>query len=298
MTEPEAPIVEILAELRKPGVSLKITRSIRRESVHIIEPSSSYCTLLCLTPRPADSRARYVDAWSATRFEPLGDLSVLPPDHTLEVRGHQQRQVTIICHLAARSISQWFEQEVEWNDRRLSASLHLSNPHIRALLTRLAEEAHRPGLGNEGIVRHIAGQLGIEIARFCESITEVRAIGGLAAWRLRSIDERLKHNGSMPSVEELANLCQLSVRQLSRGFKVSRGVSLQEYCSTIRIERAKRLLAGDDSIQEVAFASGFTSASTFSHAFRMTTGSSPRDFRQRMRRAIDDASSATPILPD
>lgn len=298
MNASDAPLVDILADFRKPGIALQITRSMRRDADHVIEPTSSYRLILCVTPRPANARASYSEIWGPTRFEPLGDLNLLPPGHLLHIRADRQRQVTFTCHLRRRTVEQWLDHQVHWNDRRLESSLHLSHPHIRALLMRLAEEAHRPGLGSDAVARFIAGQLGVEIARFCDAITEERTVGGLATWRLRTIDERLRDMRSMPTVEELARLCSLSVRQLARGFRVSRGCSISEYCSQVRIEGAKRLLAGEGSIKAVAFATGFASPSTFAQAFRLATGSSPREFRQRMRRASDDAASPSAVLPD
>lgn len=293
------PIVEVLAGFRKPGISLQITRSLRRDPHdHEIAPTTSYCLILCVTPRPSDARASYPEVWGTTRLEPLGDLSLLPPGYRLRIKGNRQRQVAITCHLSPKTVEQWLDHAVEWTDPRLEASLHLSNPHIRMLIMRLAEEAHRPGLAQDAIIKAIAAQMGVEVARFCESFLEVRAVGGLAGWRLRLIDERLRDLRKVPTVEELARLCNLSVRQLSRGFRVSRGSAISDYCATQRIELAKRLLAGEDSIKSIAFASGFASPSTFAQSFRLATGSTPREFRQRMRLATDPSASATTVLPD
>lgn len=299
MESDETPIVELLASFRKPGIFLQITRSLRRAHFdHEIEAAPSYCLILCITPRPSDARAFYPDIWGPSRHEPLGDLTLLPPGHRLRIKGGRQRQVAITCRLSRKIIEQWLDHEVEWNDHRLEASLHLSNPHVRMLMMRLAEEAHRPGLANDAMIKAIAAQLGVEIARFCESFLEVRATGGLAGWRLRLIDERLRDLSNVPTVEDLAHLCNLSVRQLSRGFRVSRGISISEHCATQRIELAKRLLAGVGSIKSVAFATGFASPSTFAQSFRIATGTTPREFRQRMCLAINPAASPTTVLPD
>lgn len=299
MDADETPIVEMLASFRRPGIFLQVTRSLRRgPHDHEIAAAPSYCLILCVTPRPSDARAAYPDVWGTTRLEALGDLTLLPPGHRLRIAGNRQRQVAITCHLSRKMVEQWLDHDVEWTDPRLEASLHLSNPHVRTLLMRLAEEAHRPGLAQDALIKAIAVQLGVEIARFCETLLEVRTVGGLAGWRLRLIDERLRDLSKVPSVEELALLCNLSVRQLSRGFRVSRGISIGEHCSMQRIELAKRLLSGSESIKSVAFATGFASPSTFAQAFRLATGATPREFRQRMCLAISPAASPATVLPD
>src|SRR3546814_18606710 len=68
--------------------------------------------------------------------------------------------------------------------------------------------------------------LGIELARYCERINDVQSGGGLSSWRLRLIDERLHEGRDAPTLTELAELCKLSVRQLTRGFRASRGCSI------------------------------------------------------------------------
>jgi AraC family transcriptional regulator len=130
----------------------------------------------------------------------------------------------------------------------------------------------------------VAGQLAVEVARYCEAIAEGPISGGLASWRLRLIDERLQQTGEVPSLDALASLCSISIRQLTRGFRASRGCSIGDHIAHSRIDMAKRLLGTSDSIKAIAFALGFASPSSFSYAFRRATGSSPRQFRQRQLR--------------
>jgi AraC-like DNA-binding protein len=78
---------------------------------------------------------------------------------------------------------------------------------------------------------------------------------------------------------ELAALCKLSVRQLTRGFRASRDCSIGDYVANSRIERAKRLLTSDQSIKTIAYSLGFNSSSGFCFAFRRATGMTPGEFR-------------------
>jgi AraC family transcriptional regulator len=102
----------------------------------------------------------------------------------------------------------------------------------------------------------------------------------LAPWRLRIIDERLEALRVAPTLAELAGLCSLSVRQLTRGFRASRGCSIGEYVAQSQIDHAKRLLASEESVKTIAYSMGFASPSSFSYAFRRATGLTPRQFRQ------------------
>jgi AraC family transcriptional regulator len=130
----------------------------------------------------------------------------------------------------------------------------------------------------------IAGQIALELARHCAATDEAPGAGGLPSWRLRLIDERLAEVREAPTLTELAGLCNMSVRQLTRGFRASRGCSIGDYVSQSRVDTAKRLLASDRSIKSIARSMGFGSASSFSYAFRRGAGVNPRQFRTEVLR--------------
>jgi AraC family transcriptional regulator len=129
------------------------------------------------------------------------------------------------------------------------------------------------------LVELIAAQLAIELRRYFVHFDRIPVVGELAQWRLRLIDERLREVHDVPSLDELAALCKLSVRQLTRGFRASRGCSIGDYVGNVRIERAKQMLASDQGVKSVAYSLGFSSPSAFCFAFRRATGVSPGEFR-------------------
>jgi hypothetical protein len=60
-----------------------------------------------------------------------------------------------------------------------------------------------------------------------------------------------------------------------------RGSSIGNRVAVSRLDHAKRLLTGDQSVKAVAYALGFSSPSSFSYAFRQIAGETPRQIRQR-----------------
>jgi len=111
---------------------------------------------------------------------------------------------------AWRRINTWLGRQIEWNPQQLHASLDVSsiaNPH---LLRRLAAEAGTPGSGGVLLCEFLAGQIIIELGRYFEAIGDLPFSGGLAAWRLRLIDERLREVAAPPGLSELAALCRIS----------------------------------------------------------------------------------------
>ena len=272
--------VTVEAELRVPIATAQIVHfesiepadnTMRKEDVYRFD--------LCLTPRPRNTRASYPDRWSPQRFERLGNVFLVPPGETMRARGDVScRQSSLLFHLDPEPMRKWLDDELEWTDPRLAAGLDIRDGHIRSLLLRLADEAKRPGFASEMLVELIAAQLSIELSRYYRA-HNTNSNSGLASWRLRLIEERLREVREAPTLTELAELCRLSVRQLTRGFRASRGCSIGDYVSGSRVEHAKRLLATEESIKSIAYSLGFSTPSSFCFAFRRATGQTPREFR-------------------
>ena len=286
-------MVTIEAEIRVPAATVQLVRFHLAEPTNrVLRDENAHWLDLCLTPRPRNTRACYRDHWGPHRFEPIGDVFLAPLGEAMHVRSDCGRQASLVCQLRPESIRNLLDGEIEWTDRRLEASLDIANPGVRNLLLRLAEEVRHPGFASDVLVELIAGQIAIELSRYWTSITEGPAIGGLAAWRLRLINARLREIRQAPALAELAALCNLSVRQLTRGFRVSHGCSIGAYVEQSRIENAKRLLGAGETIKTIAYSMGFASPSGFSYAFRRATGATPRQFRQRL---ANDAARSEPL---
>ena len=271
------------AELPLPQGTARILRfHVDQPTNHVFRRDGRYWLDMCLTPRPEKARGCYFERWGPHRFEKLGEIFLIPPREELHVRTESGvDQASIVCEIQAEAVDRWLEHGLEWSDRRLEGGLDIVHPYIRSCLSRLAEETRHGGTGSVELAAMIAGQLAIELARYCEAIAEGPISGGLASWRLRLIDERLHRVGPVPTLGELAELCSLSIRQLTRGFRSSRGCTIGDHIAQTRIEMAKRMLASEDSIKSIAFALGFASPSSFSYAFGRATGITPLRFRQR-----------------
>jgi AraC family transcriptional regulator len=208
---------------------------------------------------------------------------MVPAGEALHIRGGAGEQASLTCLLRAGAVDEIVGQRLEWSDRRLATALDITGALIRSLLFRLTEEIRHPGFASQAMIEALSTELAIELGRFALEVEERPVTGGLASWRLRLIDERLGESLTAPSLADLAALCAISVRQLTRGFRVSRGCSLGDYVAQRQIEGAKRLLMAGESVKTIAFALGFASPSSFTFAFRRATGISPTQFRTRQR---------------
>ncbi len=265
------------AQIVQFNMAQPIDNTLQRDDVYWLD--------MCLTPRPGNVRARYSDHWAPERYKNLGNLFLLPPGERLHTRSDGCiKQSSLLCQLKREEIVEWFDGDINWTDQRLEASLDISEANVRSLLLRLAEELRHPGFASETLVELIIAQLCIELRRFCVSVREAPRPGGLTGWRLRAIDERLQEVREAPSLSELADICGLSVRQMTRGFRASRDCSIGDYVANNRIEQARKLLATDLSIKAIAYTLGFASPSSFCYAFRRATDETPGEHRQRLKR--------------
>lgn len=240
---------------------------------------------LCLTPRRPNALARFAEQWSTSRFSPIGSIAAFPPRHELELRSAGGRHASVICEIKANAVESWFPEDFNWTERRLEATLNITSEPIRQLMLRLNHELRRPQEGSIPLCEAIVQQLAIELARYLIATRTPDAKGGLAAWRLKLLDDRITDTAKpFPEARELAKLCRLSDRQFSRAFRASRGCTVSDFLAQTRIEMAKRRLCTGQPISEIAASLGFASQSSFTAAFRRSIGVTPAQFRKQLRK--------------
>jgi AraC family transcriptional regulator len=286
MSQPAEQSMTVDAEARVPVARVQLVQfHMRGPADNILRDEESCWLDLCLSPRPSNARACYLERWSPQRFERLGKVFLLPAGETLKARSDgDASQASLLCHLYPEPLQRWFDGELQWTNRRLEACLDIPDGNIRGLLLRLAAELRHPGFAGSTLIELVSAQLAIELSRYCAAVSEQPAEGGLAPWRLRLIEERLREVRAAPTLTELAGLCRLSVRQLTRAFRASRGCSIGDHIASSQLDHAKRLLASERSIKAVAYSLGFASPSGFCFAFRRATGQTPRQFRDSAAR--------------
>lgn len=244
---------------------------------------------LCLTSRHRSARACFSDMWNPSRFQRIGELFVVPPTLDMAVRSDEDGPLSsIVCQLALEPVLSLFEQLPDFSEHFLLMALDIRDTNLKGLLLRLAAETRHPGFASEILAEAMATQLGVDLLRFGAVLPdggvmpERPVAGGLAPWQLRRIDERLQEMQRAPTLSELAALCRISVRQLTRAFRATRGCSVGAYVTNSQITHAKALLAADESVATIAGALGFSSSSNFCFAFRRATGVTPAQYRMTL----------------
>ena len=120
--------------------------------------------------------------------------------------------------------------------------------------------------------------------------------GGLAPHKLQKvliyIEDKLAET---VGVRELASQVHMSPFHFARRFKQAVGTPPHAYITQVRIERAKRLLAGTNlPLIEVATRVGYRTQAHFTGVFHRYAGTTPRAFRVVSRREILSQASVTP----
>lgn len=100
---------------------------------------------------------------------------------------------------------------------------------------------------------------------------------------LELVKESLE-NETMPTVEEMSNICHMSVANFRKVFHKTFGTSPKEYITACVIHKAKKeLILSDKSITEIAGMVGYQNISGFNRCFLDFTGMTPTEFRTSLQ---------------
>ncbi|WP_423463900.1 AraC family transcriptional regulator [Promicromonospora sp. MS192] len=166
------------------------------------------------------------------------------------------------------------------------------DPRIRALAyvtELLSGEVGNCAIGRSLILDHLVQILLVQVLRSHAEQSD-RPVGWLGALvddgigaALRAMHADVAHRWT---VQELAGISHLSRSGFAKSFKRQVGIAPLEYLIQWRMSLARDALRRDtQTISELAFATGYESESAFSTAFRREVGASPKQFRDRARRA-------------
>lgn len=101
--------------------------------------------------------------------------------------------------------------------------------------------------------------------------------------------------GDPRSLADWAVELGVSPRTLTRAFRAETGLSMGRWQAAVRAQQAVLLLAAGESVDDVADAVGYRSASAFGAAFRRETGLTPGRFQPAPARG--DGPIAAPSVP-
>lgn len=237
-----------------------------------------------LSGRRKDSVVK-VDGEKATRFVEIANrFHVVPCGARFEgysVPDTPQRFVQIYLDQSPGALHP--EIDLRDVDPRLAATDHAMLTTARKIETALAS----PGPLTKLYGETLGCTLAIELLRWqrkernrCRTHR-----GGLTAQQAQRVTSFIhEHLADDISLMALANLVGLSPWHFCRAFQRSFGMPPHRWLNSLRLERAKELLACPTlSVTDVALCTGFAGSSQFARAFRSAFGCSPRQYREQLR---------------
>lgn len=218
------------------------------------------------------------------------DVIFAAPQQSLRVVDGVKGQDVLILRLSPRVLI-----ETAIRLRVLRAGSHLTlqktlepvrDPDLSRLIENVASEIEKSESGWREVLNSLVNQISIHILRFYSNIERSDSVElsrvGMVDRRLRRAIEFMHDNCHRElQLSEIAQAAYLSPFHFAHLFKSITGTTPRTYLSSVRIERARRLLAETDvSISEVAGRVGYESQSHFTNVFKDATGMTPRAFRK------------------
>ncbi|HEX7958916.1 MAG TPA: helix-turn-helix domain-containing protein [Terriglobales bacterium] len=242
--------------------------------------SEDYFLNVTVSGRTGPAFASYLDGNKGIS-EKIGRIMVVPPGNTVRSGGCEGNQRNILCVLRPEAVNGLLEHTPTWSKASLLEGLHLNSPEVEWFLMKIHDELARPGFAQGVMIDCLASSLAVAIVRAfnLQDDGDRRSIGGLAPWRMRLVRERIHSDEPLPQLTELAELCGMSVRQLTRAFRAETNMTVAKYVENAMVKRARDLLATSQSVSDVASLLGFSGSSSFAYAFRRATGMLPSDLR-------------------
>jgi len=239
---------------------------------------------MALTPRPSSTQLKQPRATGPDETVAAGRLLAMMPGSHSRLIAPTGELLSLNCTLKISKIEEMLGYTIRGEGSDAFLELTGSHAEIEWLMNRILQELRHSRMGSDIAIEAYANALCVELARRLREIPpeEQRATtGGLAPWRMRVIQERCRLDAPAPTIPELAELCAMTVRHLSRAFKEESGKTLGQYIQETTIERASRLLCESDKpISHIAQELGFSSTSSFSQAFKRATGQLPSAARK------------------
>jgi AraC-like DNA-binding protein len=104
--------------------------------------------------------------------------------------------------------------------------------------------------------------------------------------RSRDILEQLESESTPMPIATVARRAGVSPYHFIRLFQAAFGTTPHRYRTQVRLERARRLLAGGAPVTDVCMELGFSSLGSFSALFTRCVGEAPSRYQRRLRASV------------
>lgn len=251
----------------------------------LLAMSDSLVVNMAITARPAHTRVDRIAADNDPLATEAGRLLIMIPGMPYYLAAPEGAVRSLHCAIHCSRFEAIMGGAIDWSRLGSFGGETRAGLEIEKPMVRIHDELTRSRIGRETVIEACIDMICVELSRRFRSGRPARPdvhIGGLAAWRMRTILARIHADGPAPRVTELADLCGLTERQLSRAFKAETGTTIGRLIENVTMERAHRLLTTTSiRMSDIARELGFASADSFSQSYRRHTGMPPSKVRRR-----------------
>jgi AraC family transcriptional regulator len=209
----------------------------------------------------------------STQREFSRKLSFIPAGHCFH--GWQEPRVLTRCtYLYIDPAGPLADPELRFSEIGFVPRLFFFDNDIWETALKLKTQVENPG--SSGYAEALGHEL-VKLHSGAPVVTTFR--GGLAGWQKKKVVDYIEdHLEEEISLQELADVAQLSRFHFALAFKHSFGTPPHRYHMSRRMERAKTLLeVPARSVTEVGMMLGFAETSSFTTSFRRAVGITPSD---------------------
>lgn len=252
--------------------------------ISLITPT--HLALVMFTPQSGRQVALNSDRRS-TAFVPAGSVEIVPAQSDLFARWTTDKENLLVALEPVR-LKHLAGIEFDADDFELTPPrMGFVDKRALTLSALLRDELLRGSDANDDCIESLITVFGTHLLRHYSSLKIKRSrhsTGGLTPFQMNRIHEFLEaHIGTKISVERLSEFAGMSPSHFTRAFKTSTGLPPHKFIISLRLARARTLIAeNDSSLEEVARMCGFHSHSHLTSTMQRFWATSPSTFRSRV----------------
>lgn len=210
----------------------------------------------------------------------LEDVIIVPAQLESSARWNQAHSYLALCFNPI-VLEQKVNDMVKGYSVELLPQFALSDPLIHSAALALQQELSTPGFGGQLYLDSLLRALSAHLLRhYCTQKPIQILPSSLSQTTLNRVKDYIQaHLAENLTLVQLAVIAQVSPNYFATQFKQSMGITPHQYVIQQRIAKAKKLiLAGKETLAEIADYVGFADQSHFTRHFKRLIGVTPKQF--------------------
>ena len=267
------------------GLQADAVEVVRREPFEYGYRAARHLLIMCERAERDDGETLVEGLPKSTLHELSRKLSFVPADH--QFLGWQKpRMLTRVTYFYIDPRGPLLDPELRFAETEFKPRLFFFDRDLWETAIKLKAQAESFDLGQRQYAEALSIAMAHELLRLNSGAVPARQHlrGGLAGWQEKRVAQYIEdHLLDDVSLATLADVVKLSPYHFVRAFKQSFGLPPHRYLNSLRMERAKSLLANPAmSVTQVGFNLGFSETSSFTTTFRKHTGLTPTAYRRAL----------------